>query len=245
MHIAVISDLHLGRGDVADRFRHEDGIFLRFLDHLERHFDRIVLLGDVWETLGSRRPGDAAAELRRARAAHPRLADRFCRSRYAYVHGNHDLVARRVDRAPEELTIQADGVRLLFTHGHLHDWLVQRWNALAEVGSWIGGVLLRQGQAPLFRLLDRAHTRSQGCRPDPARCSFRRWALSLAGARSADVVVTGHTHLAAVEDYGSRLFLNSGSCADGRFEYLALDTRSGRYEVGTDPRGAVADRTAA
>ena len=182
MQIAVISDLHLGGADAADRFGHDDRRFLGFLDRLERYHERIVLLGDVWETLGGWRPRDAEAELRRTRAAHPALADRFRRPCYAYLHGNHDLVARSVDRAPEETTIVADGVRLLFTHGHLHDWIVRRWNVVAEMGSWFGGILLRGRQRSLFRLLDQTHTLSLGWRADPARCSFRRWALSSPGS---------------------------------------------------------------
>ncbi len=34
MEIAVISDLHLGAGDSADGFGHEDSEFLKFLEFL-------------------------------------------------------------------------------------------------------------------------------------------------------------------------------------------------------------------
>jgi predicted phosphodiesterase len=229
MELAVISDLHLGRGDPGDRFRHDDGAFLRFLDHLERNFERIVLLGDVWETLGSRRLGDYVAELGRAQAAHPEIARRFRHPRYAYVHGNHDLVARRVWKAPGELTIQADGVRLFLTHGHDHDWIIHRLNWLAELGSWVGAALLRWGQEALFHVLDRWYSG----RPDrdPSRCSFRRWALALAETQSADVIVTAHTHAPACELHGPRLFMNSGTCAYGRYSFLGLDTRTQRFEL--------------
>ena len=44
MKLAVISDLHLGRGDGADQFGHQDADFLSFLDHLEDNFERVVLL---------------------------------------------------------------------------------------------------------------------------------------------------------------------------------------------------------
>ena len=224
MQIAVISDLHLGKADSGDRFRHDEGAFLRFLDHLERNFERIVLLGDIWETLGSRRLGDYVAELGRAQAAHPEIANRFRNPRYTYVHGNHDLVASRVSGAPGELTWDVDGVRLFFTHGHLHDWVIRRVNWLAELGSWIGGVMLWLGQEAVFHVLDRWYSG----RPelDPSRCSFRRWALSMAEVRSADVVVTAHTHAPACETQGTRLFMNSGTCAYGRYSFLSLDTRA-------------------
>ena len=76
-----ISDLHLGLGDRTDGFGHEDGAFLRFLRHLEANFERIVLLGDIWETLTGPRWGDAAASLSAARAAHPEIARRFAGAR--------------------------------------------------------------------------------------------------------------------------------------------------------------------
>ena len=77
MKLAVISDLHLGAGDLADGFGHDDGDFLRFLTFLERNFERVILLGDIWETLQSRRLGSAREELLLARATHPEIARRF------------------------------------------------------------------------------------------------------------------------------------------------------------------------
>jgi UDP-2,3-diacylglucosamine pyrophosphatase LpxH len=55
VNIAVISDLHLGNEDGVDSFGHLDSEFLRFLAFLENNFERVVLLGDVWETLTARR----------------------------------------------------------------------------------------------------------------------------------------------------------------------------------------------
>ena len=126
MEIAVISDLHLGSGGPTDLFGHDDHEFLRFLNFLEDNFERIVLLGDVWETLTGKAFGDPARELALAREHHPEIARRFERPRYTYVHGNHDLIARDVLRAPEQLTLNADGVRLVFSHGHQGDQLTSK-----------------------------------------------------------------------------------------------------------------------
>lgn len=124
MKIAVISDLHLGAGGPTDSFGHDDGEFLRFLRFLERNFERVVLLGDVWETLTGALPGSPLVELGAAREAHAEIARRFERPAYAYVHGNHDIVAM-ARGVPEELSFHADGVRLLFTHGHQNDLVVK------------------------------------------------------------------------------------------------------------------------
>ena len=70
MKIAVISDLHLGPADNTDLFGHDDAEFLRFLQFLESNFERIVLLGDIWETLSSKVPWTPEQALRACRRAH-------------------------------------------------------------------------------------------------------------------------------------------------------------------------------
>jgi len=230
MNIAVISDLHLGSGDSADSFGHDEAEFLRFLSRLESDFERIVLLGDVWETLTSHRLFNAAEGLRRAREAHPTLASRFERSQYLYVHGNHDLVAAS-EGVPSELILDVGGVRLLFTHGHHHDWLVRRAQWLSETFVWLGAWVRRLGLSAVYRLgylLDRVLSKppAQGFKD-----TFQSWAFALARLKQADVIVTGHTHVAMRSERESRLFLNSGSCSEGNFSYLAIDTRFDRYEV--------------
>jgi predicted phosphodiesterase len=231
MEIAVISDLHLGRGGPVDGFGHDDGEFLRFLSFLERNFERVVLLGDIWETLTGAMPGYAAAELELARARHPEIAKRFERPRYAYVHGNHDLVAGAVDGAPDELVLEADGQRLLFTHGHQNDGLIVRKRWLSELGVWLGGWIRRLGLASLYRLIASFDEKRGGVSLDGTRCEFQRWAVDAAARSHSDIVITGHTHLATRAEHGPRLFLNSGTCSEGKLSFLSLDTRRAIYGV--------------
>ncbi len=230
MKLAVISDLHLGAGDLADGFGHDDGEFLRFLTFLEKNFERVILLGDIWETLQSRRLGSAREELSLARAAHPQIARRFTGPQYSYVHGNHDIVAGLLG-VPDELQFEADGVRLLFTHGHQNDGLIQRRQWLSELGVWLGGWIRRVGLDAFYRLCAKIDQARGGLSLDGTLCEFQRWAVGEAARREFDVVVTGHTHHAARTEHGSRLFLNSGSCSEGQLSFLSIDTRRGDYAV--------------
>lgn len=230
MKLAVVSDLHLGAGGRADAFGHDDADFLRFLGFLEANFERIVLLGDIWETLTGVVPGRPLDQLAAARRAHAELARRFDKSAYHYLHGNHDLAARSLG-APEELSVTADGVRLLFTHGHQNDFVVNHARWLSELGVWVGAWVRRFGFAAAYRLLGRLDSARGGASLDPQSCSFQRWAVNEARLRHADVVVTGHTHLATRAEHGDRLFLNSGSCAHGEISFLAIDTHVGKYSV--------------
>lgn len=231
MKLAVISDLHLGAADAADGFGHRDRDFLRFLAFLEANFERVVLLGDIWETLTTRRFGNPKHGLLVARRAHPRIAQRLLQPQYVYVHGNHDMVAGHSDAAPALLTLQANGTRILFTHGHHHDWLVRRARWLSESAVWLGGWLRRLGLGSMYHAFDRLDTLRNRHHVPAEASSFQRWAVRLARQRGAEVVVTGHTHIAARQEHGDRLFLNSGSCARGKFSFLSLDTRAGAYAV--------------
>lgn len=230
MKIAVISDLHLASSGAPDLFGHDDTEFVKFLGFLERNFEKVVLLGDIWETLTGRVPGPAR-ELARARDSHPEIARRFLQPMYTYVHGNHDFVAAAAEGAPEEITLRVDGVRLLFTHGHQNDMLVERARWASEFGVWIGAWIRRFGLSAAYTMLRRLDEKRHGATHDGANCAFQRWAVSVAELQSADVVVTGHTHLATRAEHGSRLFLNSGSCSEGAITFLSIDTRKGEYAV--------------
>ena len=229
MQIAVISDLHLGPGDLSDRFGHDDRKFERFLQRLESDFDRIVLLGDVWETLTSARFSNPREGLKRAREAHPSLASRFESNKYLYVHGNHDLVAQVVSSAPAEILLDCDDQRLLFTHGHHHDWLIRRARRLSECFVWLGGWAQRLRLSSLYRFGYSLDAWLSQPRLGNHLDSFQRWALSVARQRGADVVVTGHTHFSHRNEHNGRIYLNSGSCSNGALSYLAIDTKSQKY----------------
>src|SRR5512142_3407619 len=190
MQIAVISDLHLGPGDVSDAFGHQDAAFERFLQQLEGDFERIVLLGDIWETLTSQRLYDPVEGLRRSREAHASIARRLMSSRYVYVHGNHDLIASRVDRALTEWVTDVDGLRLVFTHGHHHDWLIRRARWFSEWCVWMGAWARRLGCEAVYRAgywFDYWLSKPSDSPSMSILDSFQRWAFCLAQARSADV----------------------------------------------------------
>ena len=230
MKIAVISDLHLGPADNTDLFGHDDAEFLRFLQFLESNFERIVLLGDIWETLSSKVPWTPEQALRACRRAHPEIARRFAAPQYHYVHGNHDYVTRWLG-TPDHLDLKSDGIRLHFTHGHGHDLIIRRARWLTELGVCFGAWLRRMGAVAFYRALENAERWTSAARIDPARCKFQQWALQMGRQRQADIIVTGHTHLAVRAEHPNQLFMNSGTCSYGKTTFLALDTKRADYRV--------------
>lgn len=232
MRIAVISDLHLGLDDLTDEFGHDDGEFLKFLDFLEDDHEQVVLLGDIYETLTPPWPGAWREALETVQSRHKALTERFRTPKYHYVHGNHDWVTAHLMKAPSELWLEADGTRILFTHGHLHDWLIRRARRVADLGVWFGGLMRRLGLGAAYRLAKRLEYKLHSSHPDsaPTQNSFQRWATHLARHRGADVIVTGHTHTGGCAEHEHQLFMNSGSCSDGRFGFLSIDTKAGQYD---------------
>lgn len=230
MQLAVISDLHLGAGGAADQFGHSDLEFSKLLDLLEGNFERIVLLGDIWETLTGTSPGGDRRQLRAAREQHPEIARRFETDQYIYVHGNHDSVAA-AEGVPDQHELYVDKVRIIFSHGHLGDPLIVRHRWLSELGVWLGAWVCRVGWRRLYQLCSELDARRGGALGEGARCVVRRWAEAHAGRERADIIVTGHTHVPARAELDSCLFMNSGSCAQGRFQFLSLDTGAGNYQL--------------
>jgi predicted phosphodiesterase len=231
VNIAVISDLHLGSEDPVDSFGHVDSEFLRFLAFLEGNFERIVLLGDIWETLTSRCPFSPRRGLREGRERHNAIAERFTRPNYTYIHGNHDLVAADVDGAPEQWSLDVDGKRLLFMHGHPYDRMIRVARHIVELGVFLGGWIRRAGWDHLYQHLDQLDQKRSAVSLDAGTCTFQAWAMDVASQANADIVVTGHTHVPVATQHGQRLYMNSGSCSRGRYTYLALDTRRDSYGV--------------
>ncbi|MBC8067779.1 MAG: metallophosphoesterase family protein, partial [Deltaproteobacteria bacterium] len=143
MRIAAISDLHIGVRAGLDGFGHAIDAFDAWLARLEQEHDRIVLLGDVFQTDHVLVPGRRARarELHAARRRAEVLVRRFSGPRYHYVHGNHDEVARTELDVVSSLRIAADGVELLFTHGHQFDPVARTAPWLAGLGGWGTGAL--------------------------------------------------------------------------------------------------------
>jgi predicted phosphodiesterase len=226
VRIAVISDLHLGREAATERLGHDDAEFVRFLRFLEGDHEQIVLLGDIYETLTAPHPRRVREELFAVQAAHAELSAQLRRPMYRYVAGNHDAVAVSALGALPEIVCELDGLRLVFVHGHLHDWLIRRARLLPMASVWAGGWLRRIGMGRLYRSIDALDPILRGARPQPERCHFQRWAFAQARARGADVFVSAHSHQGRCVRQDGRVYMNSGTCMGGRFEFLSLDTRT-------------------
>jgi len=244
MRIAVISDLHLAAEPAVCRGGRSERDLLRFVDQLATTHDKVVLLGDIWETLAPRSRGDQRLELERAAKAWPGFASRLQDPAFVYLHGNHDLVAGELWGAPESWQVEADGQRLWFTHGHQFDRFSS--SESSEAAFWAVGWVMRAGLREVVERLDGVDQVLGGAHRLQARCQVQARAVAAARQANFDVIVTGHTHLGGCFDHGDCWFLNSGTGAGGRESYLSLDTAAPRWrwQDGTLPKRTAARRPA-
>ncbi len=240
MKIAILSDLHLGCGDRADRFQHDEAAFLRFLDALERWADVVVINGDLYETWQGARWRDPSGALAASRRRYPRLTARLHRPPYLLTWGNHDPLLASTDGVPAWRHLHADGLTLAFTHGQRWDGLLKRLPALPYAFAWTTGWLRRQPpEHPLWGALEaRRHAAEvrhlYNPAPPPRLAAPRDAACRYAAGAAAwlrdhprvHLLALGHTHVAARVQTPWGLYLNSGACAAGRFDWAAIDTRA-------------------
>jgi UDP-2,3-diacylglucosamine pyrophosphatase LpxH len=233
VRIAALSDFHIGAHRHTDGFLHDLAAFGRFLDRLEAEHDRVVLLGDVYQTDHALVPTAAAARrmLARARARVAALAERFDRPPYVHVHGNHDAIAGPALGAPEQLRVPGR-FSALFIHGHQFDPVAVRARWAADLGTWSTGRLRAVGLRPLAWWLEQRDVAIKHRRFRGPQGPYARGAQELVHAHAVPIVVMGHTHCPELTPLGSHgVLVNTGTCSGGRTMWVSIDTERGTIAV--------------
>jgi UDP-2,3-diacylglucosamine pyrophosphatase LpxH len=233
MRVAAISDFHIGASARADVFRHREDTFLAFLDRVEADHDRVVLLGDLFQTEHgwgvSRRA--AADQLARAQARVPRLWRRLRGDTFVYIHGNHDAIAGSVCGARGDWRLEVDGFAVYFTHGHQFDPLLRRIYPAARTATWISGRLRSAGLRRLPDWLEHQDIVQKHRRFGHSDGPYARGARALMRRHRADAVVMGHTHVEQRLELPEGIFANTGSCSMGRLVWVSVDGRRRTVDV--------------
>ena len=231
MQIAVISDLHLGRGDQTDRGRGHDESLLRFLDYLEAHYEMIILLGDIWETLTSKWPGHYKKEADLAKGAHPEIAQRFTHEKYHYIVGNHDRVMGITEQIPKELVLEIDQIKIIFTHGHHFDIWATHLRYMSEFVVWFSGWAARLGTHALTRFFDWFHNLITGTSENSQLGTLESKLIESSQSRGAHLTIIGHTHVPGISRSEGHLLVNSGHCLCGSFHFVSINTQDAMVAV--------------
>ena len=234
MQIAVLSDIHLGERNKLDQFCRNDGAYERLhelLTYLENHVDKIVLLGDIFETLrgkGYSKEKTLVKILKQYPGITSKIMDN---EKYELIAGNHDPVTTNLLNAREMIKIKDGDNSIAFFHGHQLDPLVVNpfEYHFERVFVWLGGWMERMGFDITHRLnlVSKAKSLTNRWHPD----MFERAAAELGASMGCNVVVTGHSHHPMKVEYGDTLFLNSGTRVAARQDLVIIDTAMNQYDV--------------
>lgn len=242
MRIAAISDFHIGPSERLDCFHHRPDDFHAFLDRLEASHDRIVLLGDIFQSEYGARLGPSCErlELRAASKRVPSLWQRFQSEPYSYLHGNHDSIAKKEFGALSELTIESDDFSVFFIHGHQFDPLVQRTYLFARLGTWFSGRVRNVGLGGVADWLEYQDVQIKHRKFEGVSGPYALAAKELLKTQKADVVVMGHTHVPQRLELDGGIYANTGTCSHRQLMYVSIDTEERSVEClrGADAEGA-------
>jgi UDP-2,3-diacylglucosamine pyrophosphatase LpxH len=227
MRIATFGDLHLGHTPVLDKFQGREELLLRFDDHLSRTHDRIILMGDIYQTDYGVVPGSRSDVLEAIIKRYSRVVRRWESSRYSTIFGNHDLITQKIMGTLKQIRLKKDGWRLWFIHGHQFDPFIGEGRHLPFMVTWLIGGMRRMGlnrvadflEGPLYDFGQRFFQRLEGA----------AWKALRHG--NNNIIVMGHSHQMACRQLGNGLYVNSGACSWDSMRYISIDTATRLVEV--------------
>jgi len=223
MKIAVISDLHIGHSEETHQLGHTDHDFANFLFELEKRYDKIILLGDIFEVeMEIVNTEEDTYEM--SVSEHQAITKRFKSDKYIYIFGNHDTIARKYG-AVEQYQIRYKGRSYLFIHGHQFDRLYQTVKSKVAV---FGGLCLLFGFKVLYRWTSESFPTLRS-----ENELFQKTAIEHAAGTGCEFIVTGHTHdPMIIKDHIT--YINSGTCTYGRICYVHMDLEKEEYLIKTN-----------
>jgi UDP-2,3-diacylglucosamine pyrophosphatase LpxH len=227
MRIASFGDLHLGHTPVLDKFQGDEALLLRFDDHLSRTHDRIILMGDIYQTDYGIYPGSRQDVLEVILKRYARIVRRWKTSGHESIFGNHDLITQKLMGALKQIRMKKDGWRIWLIHGHQFDPFIGEKGRLPFLVTWMIGGMRRRGLGKLADFLE-------GPFYDFGQRLFAR--LEMAARKALlqgknNIIVMGHSHQMTCRPFGKGLYVNSGACSREYLRYVSIDTERRVVEV--------------
>ena len=207
----IISDIHLG-SDVCQAKELVD-----FLDHIEERSKRLILNGDVFDSM----------DFRRLRKHHWHILSRLRKMsdkiEVIWVVGNHDGPAEIISHllgvtVVDDYEFFSENKRVLVLHGHIFDEFIDNYPILTKIGDMIYSFL---------QWIDKSHYIARTAKQSSKiylRCAenIKNKALKKAKSKGCDIVCCGHTHhpeLTTIEDI---VYVNSGCWTENPSSFINI-----------------------
>lgn len=225
MRIGSISDLHLGPSSRRERFRQSEAELIALSEHLAATHDRVVLLGDIYQSDYGWRLGSDPTVRSLIERRYSRLTDLWRDPVFQWLPGNHDDLD-----GDRELEFGENGIRAWYHHGQDVDPYCKGWSQRLTMWS-----VARTRSAGWRRasdwfernVLERGHRFLAG----GIDLGQQRVAVDAFESGRAHIVVMGHTHLACCLQTGGGVYLNSGVCSADHPWYASVDITSGQSSL--------------
>lgn len=217
----VLSDVHLG-SDVcqAKMLVH----FLEAIHRGERPTQRIILNGDVFDSIDFRR---LKKQHWKVLSLIRKLSDDL---EIVWINGNHDGPAEIISHllgvsVQDEYELFTGSRRMLLLHGHQFDQFLERYPITTRLADLTYRLLQR---------LDKSHTIARQAKHSSKtflRCAqkVQDSAIDFAAKQGYHIVSCGHTHLPVAFEEGKVHYFNSGSWTERPCHYLTV--QAGRVEL--------------
>jgi UDP-2,3-diacylglucosamine pyrophosphatase LpxH len=210
----VISDIHLGSDNCQAR------ALVRFLEairHGEMPTRRLVLNGDVFDSIDFRR---LKKQHWKVLSLLRKLSDEI---EIVWINGNHDGPSEIISHllgvtVRDEIVIETGGRRVLLLHGHRFDEFIERYPLTSKLADYLYRWLQR---------LDKSHTIARTAKHNSKaflRCTqkIQESAVGYAADLGCDAVCCGHTHHPVAATEGPVQYFNGGCWTERPCHYLAI-----------------------
>ena len=210
----ILSDLHLGSDNCQ---AHALCTLLHQIVDGELPANRLILNGDVFDSI----------DFRRLKKSHWKVLSLLRKLsddvEVIWVCGNHDGSAEIVSHllgvsVSDEYTLESNGRRILFFHGHIYDDFLDNHPIL----SWFGDVIYA-----FLQWIDRTHYLAKVAKRGSKtflRCAkkIEERAIARAARQGCHTACCGHTHHAVVNREGPVHYFNSGCWTELPCTYLTV-----------------------
>ena len=210
----ILSDIHLGSGNCqAKSLCH----FLEMLDDEEIATNRLILNGDVFDSIDFRRLNKSHWKVL---SLIRKLSDRID---IIWISGNHDGSSEIISHllgvtVKDEFSLTSGGRDVLFLHGHLFDDFIDAHPLLTWLGDCVYLLLQWIDQTHYFAKLAKKGSKTF------LRCAqkIEDGAIEHARKKGCNTVCCGHTHHAVARPELPIAYYNSGCWTELPCTYLTL-----------------------
>jgi UDP-2,3-diacylglucosamine pyrophosphatase LpxH len=217
----VLSDIHLGSSNCQAKSLCR---FLEMVDDEEIVTTRLILNGDVFDSIDFRRLGKNHWKVL---SLIRKLSDRID---IIWISGNHDGSSEIISHllgvtVKDEYVLTSGGRDVLFLHGHLFDDFIDAHPILTWLGDCVYLFLQWMDQTHYFAKLAKKGSKTF------LRCAqkIEEGAIDHARKKGCDIVCCGHTHHSVAKRQHPIAYYNSGCWTELPCTYLTV--RGGQVEL--------------